>query len=35
LELGLEGEKALNLLFDKAYRMGVTTKPTKVEVLRP
>lgn len=35
LELGDEGEKALNLLFDRAYRIGVYSMPTKVEVLRP
>lgn len=35
LELGEEGERALNLLFDKAYRMGIYMKPTRVEVLRP
>jgi 1,4-dihydroxy-6-naphthoate synthase len=35
LELGVDGEKALNLLFDKAYRAGITSSPTIVEVLRP
>jgi len=35
LELGEEGEKALNLLFDKSYRAGFYRKPTIVEVLRP
>lgn len=35
LELGEEGEKALNLLFDKAYRAGIYMRPTRVEVLRP
>jgi 1,4-dihydroxy-6-naphthoate synthase len=35
LELGEEGERALNLLFDKAYRAGIYKKPARVEVLRP
>jgi 1,4-dihydroxy-6-naphthoate synthase len=35
LEIGTEGEKALNLLFDKAYRAGIYQSPTKVEILRP
>lgn len=35
LELGHEGEKALNLLFDKAYRAGIYAKPVIVDVLRP
>lgn len=35
LELGEEGERALNLLFDKAYRAGIYKRPTRVEVLRP
>jgi len=34
LELGEEGEAALNRLFDKAYRAGIYPKPTPVEVLR-
>jgi 1,4-dihydroxy-6-naphthoate synthase len=34
LELGEEGEAALNLLFDKAYRAGIYSKPTPIEVLR-
>lgn len=34
LELGEQGEAALNLLFDKAYRAGIYSKPTPVEVLR-
>ncbi len=34
LELGEEGEAALNLLFDKAYRAGIYPKPTPIEVLR-
>ncbi len=35
LELGEEGEAAINLLFDKAYRAGLMMKPTIVDVLRP
>lgn len=35
LDMGEDCEKALNLLFDKAYRAGIYTTPTKVEVLRP
>lgn len=35
LELGAEGEAALNLLFNKAYRAGIYAKPTIVDVLRP
>lgn len=35
LELGQEGEAALNLLFDRAYRAGIYAKPTIVDVLRP
>ncbi len=35
LELGEEGEKALNLLFDKAYRAGIYKQPTRIDVLRP
>ena len=35
LELGEEGESALNLLFDKAYRAGIYDAPTIVDVLRP
>ena len=35
LELGTEGEAALNLLFDKAYRAGIYETPTIVDVLRP
>lgn len=35
LELGEEGEKALNLLFDKAYRAGIYKRPSRIEVLRP
>ena len=35
LELGAEGEAALNLLFDRAYRAGIYPKPTIVDVLRP
>ncbi len=35
LELGTEGEAALNLLFDRAYRAGIYAKPTIVDVLRP
>ncbi len=35
LELGTEGETALNLLFDKAYRAGIYSKPTIVDILRP
>lgn len=34
LELGEEGEAALNRLFDKAYRAGIYPRPTPVEVLR-
>ena len=34
LELGDEGEAALNRLFDKAYRAGFYPRPTPVEVLR-
>jgi 1,4-dihydroxy-6-naphthoate synthase len=34
LDLGEEGEKALNLLFDMAYRAGITPKPTIVDILR-
>jgi len=35
LELGPEGEAALNLLFDRAYRAGIYAKPTIVDMLRP
>lgn len=35
LELGADGEAALNLLFDRAYRAGIYSKPTIVDVLRP
>jgi 1,4-dihydroxy-6-naphthoate synthase len=35
LELGEEGEAALNLLFDKAYRAGIYAQPTIVDILRP
>jgi 1,4-dihydroxy-6-naphthoate synthase len=35
LELGEEGEKALNILFEKAYRGGFIASPVVVEVLRP
>jgi 1,4-dihydroxy-6-naphthoate synthase len=35
LELGNEGEKALNLLFDKSYRAGILKSPVVVDVLRP
>ena len=35
LELGPEGEKALNRLFDKAYRAGIVQSPVVVDVLRP
>jgi 1,4-dihydroxy-6-naphthoate synthase len=35
LEIGEEGERALNLLYDKAYRAGIYKSPTRVEVLRP
>ncbi|MCG3203369.1 MAG: 1,4-dihydroxy-6-naphtoate synthase [Elusimicrobia bacterium] len=35
LELGAEGENALNLLFDRAYRAGIYSKPTIVDILRP
>jgi 1,4-dihydroxy-6-naphthoate synthase len=34
LELGAEGERALNLLFDKAYRAGIYPKPAIVDILR-
>lgn len=34
LDLGSEGEKALNFLFDKAYRAGIYSSPTRVDVLR-
>lgn len=35
LELGEEGEKALRILFDKAYRIGILPQPAQVDVLRP
>lgn len=35
LEIGEEGEKALNLLFDKSYRAGLIKKPVIVDILRP
>ncbi len=35
MDLGVEGEKALNLLYDKAYRAGLLQKPAIVDVLRP
>lgn len=35
LELGEEGERALNVLFDKATRAGLYPKPTSAEILRP
>lgn len=34
LDLGSEGEKALNVLFDKAYRAGIYPSPTIIEVLK-
>lgn len=35
LNMGTDCEKALNLLFDKAYRAGITLTPTIVDILRP
>jgi 1,4-dihydroxy-6-naphthoate synthase len=35
LELGEEGEKALNILFEKAYRGGFIANSVKVDILRP
>lgn len=35
LDMGPEGEKALNLLYDKAYRAGVIKTPSIVDILRP
>jgi 1,4-dihydroxy-6-naphthoate synthase len=35
LEMGTEGEKALNLLFEKAHRAGILPHPVTVDVLRP
>jgi len=35
LELGVEGEKALNILFEKTYRKGFISNPVVVDVLRP
>jgi 1,4-dihydroxy-6-naphthoate synthase len=35
LELGEEGERALKVLFDKAFRAGLISKPVTVDVLRP
>ncbi len=35
LNMGDDCEKALNLLFDKAYRAGIYPSPTIVDILRP
>lgn len=35
LNMGDDCEKALNLLFDKAYRAGIYSSPTIVDILRP
>jgi 1,4-dihydroxy-6-naphthoate synthase len=35
LNMGEDCEKALNLLFDKAYRAGIYPAPTIVDILRP
>jgi len=35
LNLGEEGERALSVLFDKAYRAGIYKSPTIVDVLKP
>jgi 1,4-dihydroxy-6-naphthoate synthase len=34
LNIGEEGERALNLLYDKAYRAGIIPAPTRVDILR-
>ena len=34
LDMGEEGERALNLLFDKGYRAGIFPSPTIVDILR-
>lgn len=34
VDMGADGEKALNVLFDKAYRAGLLKAPVPVEILR-
>lgn len=35
LEMGEEGEKALNLLFEKGYKAGLLPQLSKIDILRP